>query len=522
MLIVFQPKRFQLTGEDTKVISKEAQLFLTGSLLTTVIPSIYVLVFIISFPLNAAAVFMFSLRVRPQKPAAIFMLNLATADLLFVLLLPFKASYSFNGNNWVYGPAMCSVVTAAFYCNMYCSVLLMMSISADRFLAVVYPIRSLAWRRRRNAVAVCSAMWLLAVAGVIPILLYKQTLCLPRLGITTCHDVLDLSEQRSYYLYFFRTFSCAFFFIPLVVTTACYVCIIQVLRRTSGSKRSKKTRAVVMAFTVLTVFVVCFTPSNVLLLVHYSQFADQHSANSYAAYLVSVCIGSVSCCLDPVIYYYGSSQCRKNIARLLHCQAPPGLELSTITPLSSIPCTKDRSSGYRPGGRGRYRSRQGGAFPVGIGWVFPRVAIWSWSSCHSSARTAAFHRSTSTTGAGTTGTLEGRERETKHAAPSSPHCSSSSSRASRLTSEKAQKELVPENGIIRPPPHPVPGPATSCESPAAAGDTPPGPGSRDKKWARATARDRATEDLLQQGPHKGHCVPPPSQHQQHLLPGAPI
>ncbi|XP_061118131.1 proteinase-activated receptor 1-like [Conger conger] len=310
-------------GEDTKVIKKEVELFLTGSLLTTVIPSIYVLVFIISFPLNAGAIFMFSLRVRPQKPAAIFMLNLATADLLFVLLLPFKASYSFNGNNWVYGPAMCSVVTAAFYCNMYCSVLLMMSISADRFLAVVYPIRSLAWRRRRNAVAVCSAMWLLAVAGVIPILLYKQTVCLPRLGITTCHDVLDLSEQRSYYLYFFLTFSCVFFFIPLVVTTACYVCIIQVLRRTSGSKRSKKTRAVVMAFTVLTVFVVCFTPSNVLLLVHYSQFADQHSANSYAAYLVSVCIGSVSCCLDPVIYYYGSSQCRKNIARLLHCQAPP-------------------------------------------------------------------------------------------------------------------------------------------------------------------------------------------------------
>ncbi|XP_061118133.1 proteinase-activated receptor 1-like [Conger conger] len=309
-------------GEDTKVISKEAQLFLTGSLLTTVIPSIYVLVFIISFPLNAAAVFMFSLKVRPQKPAAIFMLNLATADLLFVLLLPFKASYSFNGNNWVYGPAMCSVVTAAFYCNMYCSVLLMMSISADRFLAVVYPIRSLAWRRRRNAVAVCSAMWLLAVAGVIPILLSKQTMCLPQLGITTCHDVLDLSEERSYYLYFFLTFSYAFFFI-LVVTTACYVCIIQALRRTSGSKRSKKTRAVVMAFTVLTVFVVCFTPSNVLLLVHYSQFADQHSVNSYAAYLVSVCIGSVSCCLDPVIYYYGSSQCQKNIARLLHYQAPP-------------------------------------------------------------------------------------------------------------------------------------------------------------------------------------------------------
>ncbi|XP_035247466.1 proteinase-activated receptor 1-like [Anguilla anguilla] len=305
-------------------ISKEAELFLTGSLMTTVIPSIYVLVFIASVPLNAAAIFMFSFRVRPKKPAAIYMLNLATADLLFVLLLPFKASYHFNGNDWVYGPAMCRVVTFAFYCNMYGSVLLMMSISVDRFLAVVYPIRSLAWRCQRNAVAVCCAMWLLAVAGVMPILLSEQTVCLPELGITTCHDVMDVRQFRGYYLYFIPAFSCVFFFIPLIVTTACYVSIIRVLLRTSESKRSKKTRAIVTAVIVLTVFVVCFTPSNILLLTHYAQFSHQHSDSSYAAYLVSVCIGSVNCCLDPVIYYFGSSQCRKQMAQLRCRPAPPG------------------------------------------------------------------------------------------------------------------------------------------------------------------------------------------------------
>ncbi|XP_064164331.1 proteinase-activated receptor 1-like [Anguilla rostrata] len=292
--------------------------------MTTVIPSIYVLVFITSVPLNAAAIFMFLLRVRPKKPAVIYMLNLATADLLFVLLLPFKASYHFNGNDWVYGPAMCRVVTFAFYCNMYGSVLLMTSISVDRFLAVVYPIRSLAWRCQRNAVAVCCAMWLLAVAGVMPILLSEQTMSLPELGITTCHDVMDARQMQGYYLYFFPAFSCVFFFIPLIVTTACYMSIIRVLLRSSESKRSKKTRAIVTAVMVLTVFVVCFTPSNILLLTHHAEYSKQHSDSLYSAYLVAVCIGSVNCCLDPVIYYFGSSQCRKQVARLLCRQAPPG------------------------------------------------------------------------------------------------------------------------------------------------------------------------------------------------------
>ncbi|XP_036382167.1 proteinase-activated receptor 1 [Megalops cyprinoides] len=310
-------------------ISKEASQFLTGSLVTAFIPSVYVLVFIISVPLNGAAVFMFVRKIRPKKPAAIYMLNLAVADLLFVLLLPFKMSYHFNGNNWVFGSWTCRLVTSAFYCNMYCSILLMMCISVDRFLAVVYPMESLSWRSQQNAMAACGAMWLLSVAGVMPIFLSEQTIRLPELGITTCHDVLDVEQQRGYYLYFFPIFCAVFFFIPLIFTTVCYLRIIQALGAAGMSDPSKRSRAVFMAATVLAVFVVCFTPTNVILLAHYVQFAHHHSDGSYAAYLLSMCIGTVSCCLDPLLYYFGSSQCRKQVAGFLRCQATPALERST-------------------------------------------------------------------------------------------------------------------------------------------------------------------------------------------------
>ncbi|XP_015221167.1 proteinase-activated receptor 1 isoform X2 [Lepisosteus oculatus] len=318
-----------------KKLSQEATRFLTGPLMTVFIPTVYTLVFIISCPLNAIAVIMFILKIRPKKPAVIYMLNLAVADLLFVLLLPFKISYHFNGNNWGYGPTMCRIVTSAFYCNMYCSILLMMCISVDRLLAVVYPMKSLTWRSQQNALVVSLAMWLLAIGGVMPILLSDQTAVLPQLGITTCHDVLEIEKFTGYYLYFFPIFCSIFFFIPLIFIIVCYIRIIQCLRSANVANRSKKTRAIFMAITVFAVFVICFTPTNIILLIHYVQFATGYSDKSYMAYLLSMCIGSVSCCLDPMIYYFGSSQCQKQVISLLQCRSNQEMTSNTQSESSS-------------------------------------------------------------------------------------------------------------------------------------------------------------------------------------------
>lgn len=312
-------------------VSKEAKAFLQGCLSTSFVPTVYTLVFVISVPLNLAAMLMFVHRIRPRKPAVIYMLNLACADLLFGLLLPFKIAYHYHGNNWIYGSFMCRVVTAAIYCNMYCSVLLIMCISIDRFLAVVYPMNSLTWRSPQTASIVCAAMWLLALGGVSPLLISGQTLHLSDLGITTCHDVQDVEHLQAYYLYFFPVYSCLFFFIPLFFTVVCYVRIIQALAAANVENRSKKSRAVVMAVVVLVVFVVCFTPTNIILMVHYVQLSHKSSDSSYQAYLLSMCVGSLSCCLDPVLYYFGSSQCQKQVAALLRCRRLAQAESSSET-----------------------------------------------------------------------------------------------------------------------------------------------------------------------------------------------
>ncbi|KAM9810280.1 proteinase-activated receptor 1 [Neosynchiropus ocellatus] len=304
-------------GQKLFFVSEEARRFLQSRLATIFVPTLYTLVFVVSVPLNAVAVVMFVLHIRPKKPAAIYMLNLASADLLFGLLLPFKVAYHYLGNHWIFGSPLCRVVTAAFYCNMYCSVLLMTCISVDRLLAVVYPIHSLSWRSSRAASAVCVSMWLLALVGAAPLLVSEQTAYLPELDITTCHDVQDLADLQTFYQFFFPIYSCVFFFIPLVLTASCYVRVISVLAATNVQNRSRKKRAVVMAVMVLLVFVVCFTPTNVILVIHYVQLSTRPSDWTYRAYLISLCVGSIGCCLDPVLYYFGSSQCQKQVMALL-------------------------------------------------------------------------------------------------------------------------------------------------------------------------------------------------------------
>ncbi|AWP00674.1 putative proteinase-activated receptor 1-like [Scophthalmus maximus] len=310
-------------------VSEEALLFLTGSVSTLLIPSFYTLVCLISLPINICAVVAFTLRIWPKKPAAIYMLNLACADLLFAALLPFKISYHFGGNDWIFGPLMCRVVTAAFYWNMYCSVLLIACISVDRLLAVVYPIDSLSWRSPRNAIMACVAMWILSFAGTVPLVLSDQTVHLSQLNITTCHDVQSAHKVIWHYKIYFITLCCSFFFLPLLITAVSYTRVIWSLNRVPcgvlGRSR-RRSRAVVMAATVLVIFVLCFTPTNCLLLAHYLQFNEgvktiqETPDGSYAAYLVFMCLGSLNCLLDPMVYYFGSSQCQRELSSMLRCQ----------------------------------------------------------------------------------------------------------------------------------------------------------------------------------------------------------
>ncbi|CAH2297234.1 ase-activated receptor 1 [Pelobates cultripes] len=152
----------KLTLKKLYTVSKLGKFYLTSVWMITFIPSVYTVVFIVALPLNIMAIIIFLAKMKVRKPAVVYMLNLAVADVLFASTLPFKIVYHFNGNNWIFGSVMCRFVTATFYYNMYCSILLITAISVDRFLGVVFPIQSLSWRTVRRSWVVCILIWVIS------------------------------------------------------------------------------------------------------------------------------------------------------------------------------------------------------------------------------------------------------------------------------------------------------------------------------------------------------------------------
>ncbi|CAI9593890.1 unnamed protein product [Staurois parvus] len=308
-------------GDETNrtSISEDVLAYLRSPWLTKFAPAVYTVVFLISLPLNLTAIMIFLCKIQVKTPAVVFMLNLAVADILLVVLMPFEIIYRSSGNHWVMGEGMCRFVTVVSFCNMNCSILLMTSISVDRFLSVVYPMQSLLWRTVSRAWYVCLFIWMVSIASAVPLLISQLTVRIDQLNITVCYDTTAHKGFETIYFHYFTAYISIFFLLPFIVTIFCYAGTIRSLSSPKIESTFKKSRSVCLCITVLFEFIICFGPTNTFFLLNYLNINKPFGDSMYFAYIMSFTISSISCCLDPVIYYCGSSKFVKYIYSLVCC-----------------------------------------------------------------------------------------------------------------------------------------------------------------------------------------------------------
>lgn len=302
------------------------------------------------------AIWVFLFRSKKIHPAAIYMTNLALSDLLFVLWIPLKITYHLNGNNWIFGEGMCKVLIGFFYGNMYSSILFIACLSVQRYWVVANPLTK---QRMNNSLAiiVSVSIWVFILISTTPLFLYQQTASLSALNITTCHDVniirLEHFETQNTFLdvekpyYYFMVMAGLAFFTPCVVIITAYVLMLHQLGNSNvdGSSAGKsRQRAVILIITVLITFLVCFIPSNVMLVVHYALLGKGITNNGYAFYIITLCLSSLNSCLDPFVYYYVSEDFRIHVKNTLLCRSSRTVERMRVS-FSSLKYSK-KSSAY--------------------------------------------------------------------------------------------------------------------------------------------------------------------------------
>ncbi|XP_053556659.1 proteinase-activated receptor 4 [Bombina bombina] len=289
-------------------ISEHSREQLRSSITVVLIPSLYTVVFLVGLPSNGLALWVLATKVK-KMTSTVFLINLAVADLLLILMLPFKISYYFLGNNWIYGEVMCRALTSCFYGNIFCTILLLMSISVDRYVAVVHPFFSRTFRSKFFAIFMCSASWLISFLSILPLTTLRQSYPLSETDLILCHDVLPRHEQARYLFLYFICLIALGFLLPLIIIIFCYVSVIRALM-SSGEKYAY---AVKLTALVLVIVVLLLTPSNIVLLIHYSEGCLHAYGDLYLTYMLCLAISSFNSCVDPFVYYYVSEEFRERV-----------------------------------------------------------------------------------------------------------------------------------------------------------------------------------------------------------------
>ncbi|KAI4885942.1 hypothetical protein NFI96_009568 [Prochilodus magdalenae] len=311
-----------ILGNNTIPILKSQQT-------TVFLPVVYIFIFIVGLPTNAMAIWVFLFRTKKKNPTSILMANLALADLLFIVWLPLKVAYHLNGNDWIFGESLCRVLVGFFYGNMYCSTIFIACISAQRYWTVAHPLSHKL--NTRVTACVCVGVWVVVWLITVPLYLYEQTVKVLNLNTTTCHDVTR-RNQTHFPVGYFLTMGIMGYVVPCVVCVVAYLLTFRSLSRsvTDPSNIKKKRRAVILMIIVLVMFLVCFTPSNILLMVHYFLLGAGHQNEVYRFYVVVLCLGSLNSCLDPFVYYFISEEFRKHLRTVLKCHNQQSSNMAAV------------------------------------------------------------------------------------------------------------------------------------------------------------------------------------------------
>ncbi|KFM02147.1 Galanin receptor type 2, partial [Aptenodytes forsteri] len=250
----------------------------------------------------------------------LFILNLAMADLCFIVCcVPFQATiYTLDG--WLFGAFACKAVHFLIYLTMYASSFTLAAVSVDRqvYLAIRYPLESRDVRTSRNAGVAIVAIWSLSLLFAGPYLSYYQIVHYHRVPIC-----IPIWEDQRRKILDIVTFVFGYL-LPVTVVSLAYARTIKFLwtsvdpiERISESRKAKR-KVTKMIVAVAILFCLCWLPHHLVILCFWFGHFPFNRA-TYACRLASHCLSYANSCLNPIIYALISKHFRKRFKQVFTC-----------------------------------------------------------------------------------------------------------------------------------------------------------------------------------------------------------
>ncbi|XP_044277257.1 lysophosphatidic acid receptor 6-like [Varanus komodoensis] len=279
-------------------------------------PLVYSLVFVLGLAGNLFVLGYFLRTKSSTAPANVFLVNLATIDLLFVLTLPFRIVYHALHNDWIFGEALCKITGSLFFANLYGSSLFLACICLERYVAVVHPLRHLQFRQLRHRVGAALVVWVLLVAAIMYLTLRGPLTSSFADGRTACLENFSSRSWKGRISSVSIFAAVVGFLLPLLLIGVCYPLIAWRLLASPGMQpgsRAVRRKALRTVLVVLGVFLVCFAPYHLVQVVHTLGRVGVLGGCSlirttYIARRITMALTSLNACLDPLVYYFAAER----------------------------------------------------------------------------------------------------------------------------------------------------------------------------------------------------------------------
>nr|XP_033788736.1 C-C chemokine receptor type 9 [Geotrypetes seraphini] len=285
---------------------------------------IYCCIFFLGIIGNSLVVLIYKQFRRMKTMTDMYLFNLAIADILFLLTLPFwaiAASY-----HWIFKTATCKIVTTMYRINFYSCMLLLACISVDRYIAIVQAMKAHNYKPKRffYSKLVCLCVWLFAIALSVPEFIYSTEIPSFAMGNDTsvmrCTMVYpsDVSHTLKMSVLILRL--TMGFAIPVIVMICCYAVVIRTLLQ---AKSFEKHKALKVIFSIIAVFVFSQLPYNSIIVLKTLDAASLTASDCDTIKKIDIAtqvtqgLAFLHSCLNPFLYVFIGVRFRRDVFKIL-------------------------------------------------------------------------------------------------------------------------------------------------------------------------------------------------------------
>ncbi|XP_075459375.1 chemerin-like receptor 1 [Ascaphus truei] len=252
---------------------------------------------------------------KMKTVSAVWFLNLAMADFIFNITLPFEITKYYMENHWPFGQILCKVSITILFLNMLASVSFLTVISIDRCVSILWPFWAKIHRTPRLASTIAVFIWVFSLIISAPNLAfhdvhhdisYNVSICFPDYAVSSFDDeTIDYNKWNLRNRAMIITRFVCMFVIPFTIILVCYGLIGFKISRIKRPTRSRRPFKVISAIVVC--FFCCWFPYHICPIILSKiriSITDTGSLIAIILHSISLILGGSNSCLNPIIYVF--------------------------------------------------------------------------------------------------------------------------------------------------------------------------------------------------------------------------